>query len=85
MPDVPSIHSRKGLSRRRLLVGGVAVTAGALAGLTPRPAAATLQIDVTQGNVQPLPIALPDFVGGGGNDSDIGRNVTQAYKELEWE
>jgi len=77
MPDVPSIHSRKGLSRRRLLVGGVAVTAGALAGLTPRPAAATLQIDVTQGNVQPLPIALPDFVGGTQSDGETAHNVTQ--------
>jgi len=27
------------------------------------PAAAQLRVDVTQGNVQPLPIAIPDFIG----------------------
>ena len=27
------------------------------------PAAAQLRVDVTQGNIQPLPIAIPDFVG----------------------
>jgi TolB protein len=27
------------------------------------PASAALQVDVTQGNAQPLPIAIPDFVG----------------------
>jgi len=27
------------------------------------PASASLQVDVNQGNVQPLPIAIPDFVG----------------------
>jgi hypothetical protein len=37
--------------------------AGALAGLSPRPAEAVVKLDVTQGNVQPIPIAIPDFVG----------------------
>lgn len=27
------------------------------------PAAAQLRVDVTQGNIQPLPIAIPDFIG----------------------
>lgn len=29
------------------------------------PAFATLRVDVTQGVLQPLPIAIPDFIGGG--------------------
>jgi TolB protein len=29
-----------------------------------QPALAQLRVDVTQGNVQPLPIAIPDFIGG---------------------
>ena len=37
---------------------------------------AAVRIDVTQGNVQPLPIALPDFVGGTPADSEMARNVT---------
>src|SRR5499427_7789609 len=61
-PPVP-----RSLSRRRLLAG-----AGALAVLAPRSAGAVLRLDITQGNVQPMPIALPDFV----SESDIGRNVT---------
>jgi TolB protein len=64
--------SRILLSRRNLLIG-----AGALAVAAPRKAAAVLQLDVTQGNVQPLPIALPDFVGGSGPDVGTARNVTQ--------
>src|SRR5215468_2804514 len=55
------------LTRRRLLAG-----AGALAVLAPRSAGAVLRLDITQGKVQPMPIALPDFV----SESDIGRNVT---------
>jgi len=55
------------LSRRQLLAG-----AGALAMLGSRPANAVLKLDITQGNVQPMPIALPDFI----SDADTGRNVT---------
>jgi TolB protein len=35
----------------------------ALTSLWLAPAFATLQVDVNQGNVQPLPIAIPDFNG----------------------
>src|SRR5262249_56160993 len=55
------------LTRRRLLVG-----AGALGVVARRSAGAVLRLDITQGNVQPMPIALPDFV----SESDTGRNVT---------
>src|SRR5215472_12385074 len=69
--DVDSTASR--LSRRRLIMLGAA---GALAGLSPQRAAAVLKLDVTQGNVQPVPIAIPDFVGVGLQDPAGGRNVT---------
>ena len=49
----------------------------ALAGLAPQPAAAVLKLDVTQGNVQPVPIAIPDFVGVGLRDPAAGRNISQ--------
>src|SRR5687767_2329667 len=62
-------------NRRTLLFGGTAA-AGALIAL--RPAAGQTRVDITQGTVQPMPIALPDFVGGtGAADSEIGRGVTQ--------
>ncbi|HYI27501.1 MAG TPA: Tol-Pal system beta propeller repeat protein TolB [Bradyrhizobium sp.] len=62
------------LTRRTLLTGAAATAA---AGSLLRPAGAVLSIDVTQGNIQPIPIAIPDFVGGGPNDGDAARNVSQ--------
>jgi len=56
---------------------GSGVAAAAFAGLWPHQASAVLRLDVTQGNVQPLPIALPDFVGGSAADSEVARNVSQ--------
>jgi len=41
-----------------------------------RPAHAVLKLDVTQGNVQPMPIALPDFTAGSPGDAELARNVT---------
>src|SRR5215470_9018139 len=55
------------LTRRYLLAG-----AGAFAAFGSRPASAVLKLDITQGNIKPMPIALPDFI----SDSDTGRNVT---------
>jgi TolB protein len=66
--------ARRHLTRRALLLSGGATAA--LAGLSPRPAAAVVQIDVTQGNVQPLPIAIPDFLGTGA-DIETARNISQ--------
>jgi len=63
-------------SRRRLLTTGAAVGAGALIGLRPQPAHAVLQIDVTQGNIQPVPIAIPDFLPGSGNEGDLPRGIS---------
>src|SRR3954454_24364146 len=45
----------------------VAIVLLALAGATlglALPAAAALHVDVTQGTIQPMPIAIPDFIGG---------------------
>ena len=70
--------SQLGMTRRALLAGAAAGAAtGAALGLQPRSANAVVSIDVTQGNIQPIPIALPDFVGGSSNDSETARNVTQ--------
>src|SRR5438309_9558025 len=62
------------LSRRRVLALSAGVAAVALAGLSPRSAGAVLRLDVTQGNVQPIPIALPDFVG---SDPAMARGVAE--------
>jgi TolB protein len=56
---------------------GAGTAAGALAGLSPRRAAAVLKLDITQGSVQPVPIAIPDFIAGGLRDPATGHNVSQ--------
>ena len=61
------------LSRRRVLALG---TGSMLLAAGLRPAHAVLKLDVTQGNVQPMPIALPDFTAGSPGDAELARNVT---------
>ncbi|HVP83379.1 MAG TPA: Tol-Pal system beta propeller repeat protein TolB [Rhizomicrobium sp.] len=39
------------------------------------PAMAALQVDVTSGNVQPLPIAIPDFIAPSQGDAQAGANI----------
>jgi TolB protein len=63
--------SRLSISRRGLLAG-----AGALAAVGAVPAGAVLNVDINQGNVQPMPIALPDFLAGSTGEADAARNIT---------
>ena len=65
------------LNRRRLLLLGAASLAGGVAGISPRQAAAVLRLDVTQGNVQPVPIAIPDFIGAQLQEPALGRSVSE--------
>ena len=60
-------------TRRAALTLGAGALATA-AGL--RSGRAAVRVDITQGNIQPMPIALPDFVGGNATDSEMARNVT---------
>jgi TolB protein len=39
------------------------------------PAHAELKIDVTRGEVNPMPIAIPDFAGKSAEDNEMGRNM----------
>jgi TolB protein len=58
-------------NRRNLLAG-----AGASALLASTQAQAVVRLDVTSGNVQPMPIALPDFLPGSPAETDTSRNIT---------
>src|SRR2546421_2855891 len=62
------------LTRRRALALGAAGSASAMLAW---PENAQTRLDVTQGNVQPLPIAIPDFVGGTPGDTEAARGITQ--------
>ncbi len=59
--------------RARFVFAVVAAIVG-IAGLAS-PASALVEIDVTRGNVQPLPIAIRDFVAAG-NDAQLGVDIT---------
>jgi TolB protein len=64
------------LNRRRVLALGAGAAVGALVGA--RDATAQLKLDITQGTMRPIPIALPDFITESGvPDPGMGRNITQ--------
>src|SRR3954463_3746657 len=60
------------LSRREALIGGAA--AGLL---LPQLSRAQTRLQITEGNVAPLPIAIPNFVAGTPADNEVGVGVTQ--------
>jgi TolB protein len=62
------------MNRRRLLTGA---GAGALAALSPRAARAVVRLDITQGNIQPMPIALTEFIAGGPDEAQTAHGVTE--------
>jgi len=74
MLKTPLSSLHPSLTRRKVLTIGAG--SALMAATTLRPAHAVLKLDVTQGNIQPMPIALPDFAGGTGADAEQARNVT---------
>src|SRR5947208_8683736 len=76
--DLPTMRqwlTGERLTRRRLLALGTAASAGALA--TAWVARAAVKVEITEGNVQPLPIAVPDFIGGSPAEAEMARNLSQ--------
>ncbi len=67
-------NARFAFTRRRLLALGASASAS---GMFAWPAAAQTRLDVTQGNVAPVPIAIPEFVGGTPGDTEVARGITQ--------
>jgi TolB protein len=54
------------------------LTAFLLAALAaPGPARAVVELNITQGNIQPLPIAIPDFASDGSIDPALARQISQ--------
>jgi TolB protein len=64
------------LSRRRVLKLGAGTLLGPMLGFSPSPARAVVRLDVTQGNIQPMPIAIPDFASVATQDPAAGRNIS---------
>jgi len=65
------------LTRREAMLLGAAAGVGALAVTGGRPALAALTLDLNRGNIQPLPIALPDFLAGSPPDGESARGISQ--------
>ncbi len=57
----------------------IALAAVALAGMAAAmpDARAELRVDITQGNVEPLPIAIPDFYGASEREAGLGRDLAR--------
>lgn len=51
-----------------------------LAALMPLPAFAALQVDVTQGTVQPIPIAIPDMISADPAQAAMGANIAAVVR-----
>ena len=62
-----------GLTRRRALTLSAASASVLFAG---PPAFGQPRLSVTEGNVAPIPIAIPDFLGGTPGDADAARGIT---------
>src|SRR5712671_4522298 len=70
-------RSKALLPRRRDVLLGAAAGIGAVAAFGAGPARAVLRFDLNQGNVQPMPIALPDFLAGSPSDGESARGISQ--------
>lgn len=63
---------------RMIFVAFVAFVASSAAAYAQAPADAggsRVHIDITQGNLEPMPIAVPDFIAANPNTQQIGRDV----------
>lgn len=63
------------LSRRQVMSG--AASAGLLLATPVSKALAQARVTVTEGNFQPIPIAIPNFVPGTQGDGDVAAGIAQ--------
>ena len=64
---------------RRSSIFAVAAVLGALSGAVP--AHAVVELDITQGTIQPMPIAIADFGAGLGIDPEAAREISTVVAE----
>jgi len=71
------------LSRRRLLAGAASMSFAAITGGSPSRVHAAPRITITEGTFQPMPIALPDFLGGGLAGLTLALQLKQRFGEID--
>ncbi|RWL04754.1 MAG: Tol-Pal system protein TolB, partial [Mesorhizobium sp.] len=60
-----------------MMIGAIAT---GVTGLATVPASALVEIDLTKGNIEPLPIAITDFQGGDALGAEISKIVSADLK-----
>ncbi|MGI9384085.1 MAG: Tol-Pal system beta propeller repeat protein TolB [Methyloligellaceae bacterium] len=71
---------RRNLQHRLTITFRVALAIGLLVvanAMWPSPAAAVVEIDITQGNIQPLPIAITEFKGTTPAEQKLGADISR--------
>ena len=72
-----SLQSGRASAGGRVWRAPLALVAAAFVWLAASgPALAQLQIDITQGNLEPLPIAITDFGGAAAEEAQVGKDIT---------
>ena len=71
--DVSKMHFT--LSRRQMMTA--TASAGLLLASPVRRALAQARVQITEGNFQPIPIAIPNFVPGTGADTEVSNGIAQ--------
>jgi TolB protein len=71
-----ALHLQR-LTRRRAVLLGTAAGISTIAAHNVDPARAVLFIDLNRGNLQPMPIALPDFLSGSPSDGESAHGIPQ--------
>src|SRR5262245_10069798 len=71
----PRIRLAAPTRRHALMLGAASLGVAALGSCPAR--AAPLRLELNEGNIQPVPIALPDFLAGSPADGEAARNITQ--------
>jgi TolB protein len=69
----PEIHARGRRGRMTAGLFAAMIGAAALSG----PAHAVVELNITEGNIQPLPIAIPDFTSDGSISPDAAREISE--------
>jgi TolB protein len=70
MTEIPCLICK----RSRCLV--LALALAGLGAVWAGPVRAALELNITQGTIQPLPIAIPDFTGDGSVDANVAREIS---------
>ena len=58
----------------------VLMVAAAAAFAATAPAHAELEIDITRGHLNPMPIAVPDFIGTQAQEVGVGKQVAEVIR-----